>query len=487
MIQVAPMACAGLCLVWVAGLPAQQSVRCAQTSPAHAGIEVPQEPERDSDTGGEPSWWSLAFQEGKWDLALGKLVNTPMADRPAAYAILLNYIKQEIVPAPEKQVGSPWDLKRTQSALSWADWYLRVAPGRAGGIKPGELDAVRQYILKICPDPKNPFWTGFNAAALELFEITLEGAPNPLAVLLDVGLPGWTMLEKGALPQNLKSGRFVAFKDNYKIKEHIRLHSGAELWVERGTTITIDARKNPDDVALELNGHFRVFGERNEPVKIVIKYVNRERQENFTLFRSAGFQYFTDLAFELAAKGSKSKRVSTCTAIEGKPLNAWIQHCSIDGKRSELGHSGIVAVKGRIIMSDCELISLRAAYAATGVSLLSYRNTFTKNKYAHKAWYGEGQAYHLNVEYDSNEYDLFWSGHASHKHIFVFRYCKLTSDLTLATHSNHNYDLNNNYWKKGPKRQIVNYSSGGASRAQFDEILKKEIKGIGARKRRYDR
>lgn len=429
-------------------------------------------------------WWSLAFQQKNWSDARSQLRSLGRSDRPPAYDVLQEYINLECDPDLDTDELPPAlaNLKRMRSALNWADWFLRVAPGSEKGIDADVLDAVRGYIREISSDLDSSFWESFQKSTADIVQAVRNGAINPIVELLEGQSPAWVELENN-IPTTLGSGyRFVAQRGSYKISQGVRLERDAELWVERGTKITVDDRKLSDNHALDLVGHLRIYGTGNKPVQIVFKEKRGESSSSrLALFQwSGGFQHYTDLEFKLSAKGRP------CAAIRGEGAQASIQRCSIEGSDQEQLNLGVYLGPGCVVdMSDCKLTSLNVAFFTNGPSdVFAHHNTFTGNWHAHVTNWAQGTL-HFNKEvFESNESDLHVNGRLSGASgVFVFRNCSFSSQIHLSEEIGHTYDLRFNHWRKGPRLQIFEFDKGGASRAQYHDELDRKDRDAGARER----
>jgi hypothetical protein len=398
---------------------------------------------------------------------------------------------------------------RLQSALNWADWYLRVATHAAFDIQPEELAAMKDYIMMACPEPTEPFWEGFASAADDLLNTLQGGEKDPLAALLkDKRNTRWVRLAKGdPIPRALKGcigegptqcpragpktqGRgththiYVAPKGKYTVVSSVDLEADAELWIERGSTIVIDGRKIPHDYALRLKGHLRVYGEGDDRVEIVIKHNNPDKKAFALLLASKSFQYFTDLEIDMAADEGEYTAIQTDGAG-----GIWLQHCTIDGSGAQHKHTGMrIAQHSSSYLFDSELKSLSSAIVLKSTATLG-RNTFSEN--GNTLWPGWylGDMYVLENEFVANTYDLF--SHEGERgttgyggDVWVYN-CNLTSNLSLHTGEHPQYHFGANFWKTGKERQIDRWAEGGASSATFDDgpQVKKKIPDIGYHKR----
>ena len=429
-------------------------------------------------------WWSLAFQQKNWSDARSQLRSLGRSDRPPAYDVLQEYINLECDPDLDTDELPPAlaNLKRMRSALNWADWFLRVAPGSEKGIDADVLDAVRGYIREISLDLDSSFWESFQKSTADIVQAVRNGAINPIVELLEGQSPAWVELENN-IPTTLGSGyRFVAQRGSYKISQGVRLERDAELWVERGTKITVDDRKLSDNYALDLVGHMRIYGTGNEPVQIVFKEKRGQSSPSrLALFQWIdGFQHFTDLDFKLSAKGRP------CTAISGTKAQGWIQRCSIDGDDRNQTNHGIYLGRGCVVeVSDCRLTALQEAFICEEENyIFAHHNTLTNNRYAHVMLFSPGNLYFCKEIFETNERDLHVPGrNARRGGVAVFRNCNFSSQLYLSLNPFVSYDFRFNHWRRGPRLQIFEFEKGGASRAQHHDKLDKKDEDAGARKR----
>ena len=461
-----------------------------------------QEPEAEP-----PTWWESGFRDGNWKAATRALSLLPKRDRPPAHALLLECARGEseltggVAPDGEAAPahfpfsgawGSDALTSRKPQALRWADWLLRAAPGPAGG---GQLDGALRAVLDQLADPESrgpschgteeAWWAALASGVDDLLSLPPAERERVFETLAQSPDSGWAVQHDRVLPETFE-GRLVLTRRNYEIRQPVTIPAEAELWIERGAELRLSSRELPLDprypgtVAISFircEGTIRTFGDSEEPVRMILKKVPEDHPDRVNAIR------FVDSFEALASiEVQYMDDASTCAGIYSN-TTLWLVGCSFDGRKSKRQHVGVECggpnPPTAFYFESCSFEELAIGLQHNRSSALSVHNSFVRNEMGISVGGMNDLLFLSHDDFLGNEFDVHDGNQYGGR--IRMRDCNLTGKVQLRQDQGKEYDLSGNWWKRGRKRQIVDFDEDGAFRAILGATLAKRNESAGVR------